>query len=160
MVSVRLPLTGPATPIRIIRYNSFAAVPLKKEMYWVIKWCFEWWLIVLFHALPVFFIEYCHKLCIQRQMVVRWKHLSYFLYGKYLKRILIFPLHIELYLKTLLCELNRQTVEAWQNGKHYSKGNDILASVSFWPLLIIESVARVSQQVFFTHELLVKQVWR
>ena len=26
----------------------------------------------LFHALPVFFVEYCHhKLCIQRQMVVR-----------------------------------------------------------------------------------------
>ena len=25
----------------------------------------------LFHALPVFFIKYCHKLCIQRQIVVR-----------------------------------------------------------------------------------------
>ena len=25
----------------------------------------------LFHALPAFFIEYCHNLCIQRQMVVR-----------------------------------------------------------------------------------------
>ena len=37
----------------------------------------------LFHALLVFFIEYCHKLCIQRQMVVRRKHVSYFLYGKY-----------------------------------------------------------------------------
>ena len=34
----------------------------------------------------------------------------------------------------------------------------ILASVSFWPLLIIESVARVFQHVLFTHELLVKQV--
>ena len=34
----------------------------------------------------------------------------------------------------------------------------ILASVSFWPLLIIESVARVSQHVLYTHELLVKQV--
>ena len=34
----------------------------------------------------------------------------------------------------------------------------ILASVSFWPLLIIESVARVSQHVLFTHDLLVKQV--
>ena len=34
----------------------------------------------------------------------------------------------------------------------------ILASVSFWPLLIIESVARVSQHVLFTHELLVKRV--
>ena len=34
----------------------------------------------------------------------------------------------------------------------------ILASVSFWPLLTIESVARVPQHVLFTHELLVKQV--
>ena len=34
----------------------------------------------------------------------------------------------------------------------------ILASVSFWPFLIIESVARVSQHVLFTHDLLVKQV--
>ena len=34
---------------------------------------------------------------------------------------------------------------------------DILASVSFWPLLIIASVARVSQHVLFTHELLVKE---
>ena len=40
---------------------------------------------LLFHALPVFFIEYFHKLYIQRQMVVRWKHVSYFLYGKYLR---------------------------------------------------------------------------
>ena len=32
----------------------------------------------------------------------------------------------------------------------------ILASVSFWPLLIIESVARVSQHVLLTHDLLVK----
>ena len=31
----------------------------------------------------------------------------------------------------------------------------LLASVSFWPLLIIESVAHVSQDVLFTHELLV-----
>ena len=36
----------------------------------------------------------------------------------------------------------------------------ILASVSFWPLLIIESVARVSQHVLFTHDLIVKQVER
>ena len=33
-----------------------------------------------------------------------------------------------------------------------------LASVSFWLLLIIESVVRVSQHVVFTHDLLVKQV--
>ena len=38
------------------------------------------------------------------------------------------------------------------------KGPVILASVSFWPLLIIESVARVSHHVLFTHVLLVKQV--
>ena len=36
----------------------------------------------------------------------------------------------------------------------------ILASVSFWPLLIIESVAGMSQYVLFTQELLVKQVSR
>ena len=34
----------------------------------------------------------------------------------------------------------------------------ILTSVSFWPLLIIESVARVSHHVLFKHDLLVKQV--
>ena len=34
----------------------------------------------------------------------------------------------------------------------------VLASVSFWPLLDIESVARVSQHVLFTHDFLVKQV--
>ena len=34
----------------------------------------------------------------------------------------------------------------------------ILASVSFWPLLIIKSVVRVSQHVLFTHDLLIKQV--
>ena len=28
-------------------------------------------LVILFHALPVFFIKYCYKLCIRRQMVVR-----------------------------------------------------------------------------------------
>ena len=36
----------------------------------------------LFHALP-FCIKYCCKLCIQSKMVVRWKHVSYLLYGKY-----------------------------------------------------------------------------
>ena len=35
--------------------------------------------------------------------------------------------------------------------------NIILASVSFWPLLIIESVAPVSQHVLFTHDLLFKK---
>ena len=34
----------------------------------------------------------------------------------------------------------------------------ILASVSFWPLLIVESVTRVSQHVLITHDVLVKQV--
>ena len=33
----------------------------------------------------------------------------------------------------------------------------ILASVSFWPLLIIESMARVSQHVLLMYGLLVKQ---
>ena len=37
-------------------------------------------------------------------------------------------------------------------------GSFILASVSLRPLLIIESVARVSQHVPFTDDLLVKQV--
>ena len=36
----------------------------------------------------------------------------------------------------------------------------MLPSVSFWPLLIIESVARVSQHVLFTHELLVNYISR
>ena len=34
----------------------------------------------------------------------------------------------------------------------------IFASVSFWPLLIIEPVAGVSQHVLFTQELLVEQM--
>ena len=34
----------------------------------------------------------------------------------------------------------------------------LLASVSFWPLLIIESVASVPQPELFMHDLLVKQV--
>ena len=48
-------------------------------VFWVVRHIF-------YRALPVFFIEYCHKLCRPRQMVVRWKHVSYFLYGKYLKK--------------------------------------------------------------------------
>ena len=35
----------------------------------------------------------------------------------------------------------------------------ILASVTFWPLFIIDSVARVSQHVLFTQDMLVKQVY-
>ena len=72
----------------------------------------------LFHALPVFFIKYCHKLCIQRQMVVRWRHVSYLLYGKYLERILLFPLHINSSLNwnwNFVMQLKTQSVEAWQN---------------------------------------------
>ena len=50
------------------------------------------------------FHQYCHKLCGQRQIVVRWKHVSYLLYGKYLKNnSFIHSPHIELNLKTLLC---------------------------------------------------------
>ena len=81
----------------------------------------------LFHALPVFFIKYCHKLCIQRQMVVRLKHVSYLLYGNTWKRILLFPLHILYWIKleNFVMQLKRQSVEAWQNEKHYSKGNNI-----------------------------------
>ena len=44
----------------------------------------------------------------------------------------------------------------WSEYKEHSTG--ILASVSFWPLLIIEFVARVSQHVLSTHDLLVNQV--
>ena len=41
---------------------------------------------------------------------------------------------------------------------NFANKESILASVSFWPLLIIESVAHVSQHVLFTHYLLVKEV--
>ena len=60
----------------------------------------------------------------------------------------------------LLCELAIKS--GWTNSFSSTLGNEIgiLASVSFWSLLIIESVARVSQHVLFTHELLVKQVSR
>ena len=70
-----------------------------------------------FHALPVFFIKYCHKLCFQRQMMVRPKHVSYLLYGKYLKKNSFIPsphlFFIELNLKTLLCN---------QRGSPYKPG--------------------------------------
>ena len=59
--------------------------------------------------------------------------------------------------KTASCLLPRHTIFA-TFGKQIKMPTCILASVSFWPLLIIESVARVSQHVLFAHELLVKQV--
>ena len=78
----------------------------------------------LFHALPVFFSEYCHKLCIQRQMVVRWKHVSYFLYWKYLKNNSFIPCPHWIKFENFVMQLKRQSVEAWQNEKHYSKENN------------------------------------
>ena len=53
--------------------------------------------------------------------------------------------------------------EVWHNFRNFLPwflasakiSNVIPVSVSFWPLLIIESVARVSQHVLFTHDLLV-----
>ena len=81
----------------------------------------------LSHALPVLFIRYCHKLCIQRQMVIRWKYVSYLLYGKYLKKNFysLFTLILHwIKLENFVMQLKRQSVEAWQNGNHYSKENN------------------------------------
>ena len=60
--------------------------------------------------------------------MVRRKHVSYLLYGKYLKKNSFVPsphqFFIELNLKNFVMQLKRQFVEAWQNEKHYSKGNN------------------------------------
>ena len=98
-------------------------MPLK-EMYWVIKWCFEWWLIGLFHALPVFFIKYCHKLCIYKDMKACqlssvWKILE--------KELFYSPSTLILHwikLENFVMQLKRQSVEVWQSKKHYSKENN------------------------------------
>ena len=80
------------------------------------------------YALPVFFIKCCHKLCIQRQMVVQWKYVSYLLYEKYLKLDFFYSLStLTLHwikLENFAMQLKRQSVEAWQNEKHYSKENN------------------------------------
>ena len=57
-------------------------------------------------------------------MVVRWKHVSYFLYGKYLKKNSFIPSPHWIKLENFVMQLKRQSVEAWQNEKHYSKGNN------------------------------------
>ena len=63
---------------------------------------------------------------VQRQMVVRWKHASYFLYGKYLKKNSFIPSPHWIEHENLVMQLKRQSIaiEAWQNEKHYSKGNN------------------------------------
>ena len=93
------------------------------------KW---WWLTLFISCLPVFFTEYCHKLCIQRQMVVRWKHVSYFLYGKYLKNNFLFPLHIELNLKTLLWNWRGSP---WRPGRMKSIIQKGIIQCSYWPIV-------------------------
>ena len=47
----------------------------------------------LFLALPAFFIEYCHKLCILRQMAVDESMSVTFCMESTEKRTLLFPLH-------------------------------------------------------------------
>ena len=84
----------------------------------VIKWCCEWWLILFISCFANLLTEFCHKVCIQRQMVIRWKHFSYFLYGKYLKKNSFIPSPHWLKLENFVMQLKRQSVEAWQNEKH------------------------------------------
>ena len=61
--------------------------------------------------------------------IVRWKHGNYLLFRKYLKKNSFIPFphkfFIELNLKTFVMQLKRQSVEAWQNEKHYSNENTI-----------------------------------
>ena len=57
-------------------------------------------------------------------MVVRRKHISYFLYGKYLKKDSFIPSPHRIKLENFVMQLERQSVEAWQNEKHYSKRNN------------------------------------
>ena len=82
----------------------------------------------LLRAFPVFFIKYCHNLCTQRQIVVRWKHVSYLLYGKYLKKEFLHSLSTLILdwikLESFVMQLKRQSVEAWQNEKLHSKENN------------------------------------
>ena len=53
-----------------------------------------------------------------------------------------------------MCVFPQYSVNLMENNRFVCEC--ILASVSFWPYLIIDSVARVSQHVLFTHDLLVK----
>ena len=53
--------------------------------------------------------------------MVRWKHVSYFLYGKYLKKNSFIPSPHWIKLENFVMQLKRQS---WQNEKHYSKGNN------------------------------------
>ena len=53
-------------------------------------------------------------------------------------------------------KLKPKTISLKKHPTAFAQVSVLLASVFFWPLLIIESVARVSQHVLFTHDLLVK----
>ena len=87
-------------------------------MYLVIKWCCKWWLIFVILCF-VSLIKYCDKLCIQRQMVVQWRHVSYLLYGKYWKTNYFVPPSTLTFhwikLENLVMQLKRHPVqvEAW-----------------------------------------------
>ena len=94
-----------------------------QTMYWVIKL----WVVVDGFYFILYQSSNCHKLCIQRQMVVRWKRVSYLLYGKYRKKFFYSLLTLTLHwikFETLAMQLKRQPVEAWKNEKHYSKDNN------------------------------------
>ena len=73
------------------------------------KW---WWLTVLLTRTYYFMLG------------GSWKHVSYFLYEKYLKKNSFIPCPHWIKLENLVMQLKRQSVEAWQNEKHYSKGNN------------------------------------
>ena len=95
-------------------------------MYWVIKWCFEWWLISFISCLASL-LKYCHKLWIERQIVVRWKHVSFFCMENTWKRIFYSSSTLILQwikLEKFVTQLKRQSIEVWQNEKRYSKGNN------------------------------------
>ena len=52
------------------------------------------------------------------------KNVSYFLFGKYLKKNYFIPSPHWIKHENFVMQLKRQSVEAWQNEKHYSKGNN------------------------------------
>ena len=85
----------------------------------------------LIHALPVFFIKYCHKLSFglyTKSNGGSMKACQYLMYGKYVEKEFFHSLSILILhytkLENFVMLLKRQSVEAWQNEKHYSEENN------------------------------------
>ena len=112
--------------------------PGKTNHYVNARWCLPWGSsLSRVHANRPLVIKYCYKLCIQRQMMVT--HICYFMlcqsslfntvinfvYKDNCGSMKAFQLSFHwIKLRDFVMQLKRQSVEAWQNEKHYSKGNN------------------------------------